>query len=58
MKASCIAQGKQLIALRSTKWEGNPRKRGYVCIADSLCCMVETNTAKESSYTPINVFCS
>ena len=27
----------------------------YTCIADSLCCTVETNIALESNYTPIKI---
>ena len=33
------------------------QKRGdiCICIADSLCCTVETNTTLQSNYTPIKV---
>ena len=42
-----IAQGTLFSALWWPKWEGNPKKRGYVYIyiADSLCCTAEINTA-------------
>ena len=29
------------------------QKRGGICIADLLCCTVETNTTLQSNYTPI-----
>ena len=34
------------------------QKRGdiCICIADSLCCTVETNTILQSNYTPIKIF--
>ena len=31
MKIDCIAQGTLLNALWWSKWEGNSRKRGYMC---------------------------
>ena len=33
------------------------QKRGdlCICIADSLCCIVETNTILSSNYTPIKI---
>ena len=33
------------------------KKRGdiCVCIADSLCCTVETNTTMQSNYPPIKI---
>ena len=37
MRTDCIAQGTLLSALWGPKWEGNPKKRGYMYIADSLC---------------------
>ena len=43
MRACCVAQGTLLTALWTPKWEGKPRERGYMCIADSLCCTAETN---------------
>ena len=49
MRTCCIAQGTQLSALWWPKWEGNPKKRGYMYmyIADSLYCTAETNTVKQ-----------
>ena len=46
MRTYCIAQGTLLNALWGPKWEGNPKKRGDICIgiADSLCFTAETNT--------------
>ena len=39
--------GTQFIAPWWPKWEGNPKKRRYsICVADSLCYTVETNTSK------------
>ena len=45
MRTFCIyiAQGTLLSAMWGPKWEGNPKKRGYMYIADSLHCTVETN---------------
>ena len=43
MRTCCTAQGTLLSALWGPKWEGNPKKRGYMYIADSLRCTVETN---------------
>ena len=45
MRTFCIyiAQGTLLSALWGPKWEGNPKKRGYMYIADLLRCTVETN---------------
>ena len=39
-----IAQWTLLSALQWTKWEGNPKKRGDTCTADSLCYTVKTYT--------------
>ena len=43
MRTYFIAQGTLPNALWWHKWEGNPKKRAYICkyIADSLCCPVE-----------------
>ena len=30
MRTNCIAQGTLLSALCGPKWEGNPKKRGYM----------------------------
>ena len=44
----CIAQGILLNALWWPKWEGNPKRRGYIYIyiyiSDSLFCIAKTNT--------------
>ena len=41
--SSCIAQETLVNALWWPKWEGNPKKRDIcLCIADSICCAVET----------------
>ena len=57
---SCIAQGAQFHVLWWPKrwdggWEGGSGGRGYICIyiANSLCCIAETNTILQSNYTPI-----
>ena len=57
---SCIAQGAQLeLCDDLEKWdggvEGEAQEGGDTCIiiADSHCCIAETNTALQSSYTPI-----
>ena len=44
MRTYCIAQGTLLNALWCPKWEGNPKRRGYIHRADSFCCAAETNT--------------
>ena len=43
MVTYCVTQG---ILLNVPKWEGYPKKRGYIYIriADPLCCTAETNT--------------
>ena len=46
MRTYCKAQGTLLSALWQPKWEGNPKKKGYIYMADSLCHTTETN------YTP------
>ena len=33
------------------EWQGGQRERGYIHIADSLCCIAEMNTPLSSSYT-------
>ena len=46
MRTDCIAQGTLLSALWWPKWEGNPKKRGYMFqVTDSLCCTAETDIA-------------
>ena len=49
MRTYCKAQGTLFSTLWQPKWEGNPIKRGYIYMADSLCHTVETN------YTPKNL---
>ena len=46
MRTYCKAQGTLPSALWQPKWEGNPKKKGYIYMADSLCHTTETN------YTP------
>ena len=62
MRTFCIyiAQGTLLSAMWGPKWEGNPKKRGYMYIADSLHCTVETNNTvkqlhsiKKKKNTPV-----
>ena len=56
MRTYCIAQ-----ELNSVLCVGLNRKKIQkwgaicICIADSLCCTVETNTTLQSNYTPIKV---
>ena len=45
MRPYCKAQGTLLSALWWPKWEGNTKKWDIcICIADSVCCTLETNT--------------
>ena len=44
-----------LSVLWSPKWEGNPKTGICMWIADSLCCIVETNTALQGNYTPTQI---
>ena len=57
MRTYSIAQRTLLSALQSPRLERNPKKE-YICIhiADSLCCIVETNTILLSNYIPIRIF--
>ena len=56
MRTDCTAQGTLLNALWGPKCEGNPKKRGTcICMADYLCCVVETNTTLSSSYPPTKI---
>ena len=58
-RAATVGQGALPSALRWPNLEGNPKQRGrirmyvcmcvYICIADSLCCTVETITTLESN---------
>ena len=41
---NCIAQGTLLRALWWPKWNKNPKKRGYIHMANSLRCKAEINT--------------
>ena len=46
--------GTRLGALWGPKWEGNPKKRAYLCTySDSLCCAAETTTTLSRNYTPV-----
>ena len=54
MRTCCAVQGTLLGAVWQPKWEGNPKKRGYIIyVADSLCHTAETNTTFWSNYAPI-----
>ena len=58
MKTYCITQGTLLNALWGPTWQGNPKKRGWVtciCIAESLCCTVETSRIFYINYAPIKI---
>ena len=45
MRTCCAVQETLLGAVWQPKWEGNPKKRGYIIyVADSLCHTAETNT--------------
>ena len=48
MRTCSIAENAPQCSLQP-KWEGNPKKRGYVSIADSPCCAVETNTHNKAT---------
>ena len=62
MKTYCVAQGTLRNALWWPEWERNPKKRDIrICIADSLCCTVETNgceswTVKKAEGRRIDAF--
>ena len=51
MRTFCIAQGTLLNVLWWPKWEGNPKKRGYLCIYND--CPKKCNTKGCSKYPTI-----
>ena len=53
-KDPLVAQGTLLNVMWNSKWEGlGGRMDTYICLAESLCCPVETVTTLFIGYTPI-----
>jgi len=54
-KIYCIAQGILLNVIRQPGWEGSLEEKGdiYICMAESLCCLLETTTMLLIGYTSI-----
>ena len=54
-KIYCIAQGILLNVIWQPGWEGSLEEKGYIyiCMAEFLCCLLETTTTLLIGYTPI-----
>ena len=54
-KIYCTAQGILLNVIWQPGWEGSLEEKGYIyiCMAEFLCCLLETTTTLLIGYTPI-----